>query len=91
LLDLRMARELPEAVQHRNRRIGLTPLFQVFETADQHALDTLAGERTEMKQIPGHQAIGAGDHGRHENGTILFRQRDWAGDARISLRNEFHL
>jgi hypothetical protein len=27
---------------------GCTPLFQVFETADQHALDTLAEERTEM-------------------------------------------
>ncbi|HEX7342932.1 MAG TPA: hypothetical protein VF398_01620 [bacterium] len=44
-----------------------------------------------MKQITRHQAIGAGDRGRHQNGTILFRQRDWAGHPRISLRNEFHL
>jgi len=30
LLDLRMARELPEAVQHHDRRIGLRPLRGLF-------------------------------------------------------------
>lgn len=30
LRDLRLARELPEAVQHRDRRLGLRPLPRLF-------------------------------------------------------------
>jgi len=47
----------------------------------------LAEEGTEMYQIAGDQAIGAGKHGRHEDGTILPRQGDWTGHAWIRFRN----
>jgi hypothetical protein len=49
LLDLRMARELPEAVQHHDRRIGLRPLPRLFA----RPLHQGEGHRRGGKDVPG--------------------------------------
>jgi hypothetical protein len=79
------------AVSQTIGALSLIKSIEVSEPTDHHALNSLTEERTEMKQITCHQAIGAGDYCRHENGTILFGQGDGAGHFRISLWNQFHL
>jgi hypothetical protein len=49
LLDLRVARELPETVQHYNRRIGLRPLPRLFT----RPLHQGEGYRHSGKGVPG--------------------------------------